>query len=179
MNRSGMGSHQSHNMVTDEWFTPPDIIQALKGPFDFDPCTCVDAPFVTARNILTKSEDGLKVPWHEQNVGRVWMNPPYGRDIHLWMEKMALHGQGTCLIFARTETKAFFPWVWSFASAVYFFRGRLSFYNKNGQKAKNNSGAPSVLVTYGEEDAIILERAYPKQLGNGEQYGQFLRLDRE
>ncbi len=40
---NGMGSHQSPRMKTDEWLTPPCILEAL-GPFDLDPCA-VAGPF--------------------------------------------------------------------------------------------------------------------------------------
>ena len=37
------------------------------------------------------------------------MNPPYGPPpvIGPWMRRMAAHGHGTALIFARTETAIF------------------------------------------------------------------------
>jgi hypothetical protein len=41
-----MGSHQSAAMITDEWLTPPEWIEALGGPegFDLDPCAAPAAP---------------------------------------------------------------------------------------------------------------------------------------
>ena len=37
-----------------------------------------------------------------------------------------------------------------------FIHGRLHFHYPDGTRAKANSGAPSVLVAYGKEDAIEL-----------------------
>ena len=89
-----------------------------------------------------------------------------------WMRRMADHGEGTALIFARTETELFFETVWEKATAVRFLRGRLffhvaedSWFDRKGRppifvpaggRAPANGGAPSVLVAYGARDAEIL-----------------------
>jgi hypothetical protein len=64
---------------------------------------------------------------------------------------MALHNNGIALVFARTETRAFFHHVWPFAGALLFLRGRLTFYTPQGFSAPmgHNSGGPSVLIAYG------------------------------
>lgn len=71
---------------------------------------------------------------------------------------MADHGQGTMLIFARTETDLFFETVWQKARALLFLRGRLFFHHLSGRRADANSGGPSVLVAYGDHDAMILKQ---------------------
>ena len=53
-----IGSHQSANMKTDEWLTPPEIIKAL-GPFDLDPCSPINRPWDTARKHYTIENNGL------------------------------------------------------------------------------------------------------------------------
>ncbi len=140
----GIGSHQSARMNTDVWLTPPSIIKTL-GPFDLDPCAPEIRPWDTARRHYTKKQDGLSMPW----CGYVWMNPPYGKDTHIWMNRLASHGNGIALIFARTETDMFVESVWKKASSILFIHGRLYFHHEDGSKAKENSGAPSVLVGYG------------------------------
>lgn len=147
----GIGGHQSANNITCQWLTPPEIIQAM-GSFDLDPCSPANRPWDTAKNHYT--EDGLNKKW----FGRVWMNPPYGKPkiITPWMKKLSEHGNGITLIFARTETKMFFNYVWEMADSILFIRGRLHFYNIEGQRAKKNCGAPSVLIAYGEENMQAL-----------------------
>jgi hypothetical protein len=151
MSRGGIGTHQSAAMKNDEWLTPPHVLSAL-GSFDLDPCAPVIRPWPTAREHY--SEAGLDKPWR----GRVWLNPPYGSETAQWMERMATHDNGIALIFARTETAIFFPWVWARASALLFLRGRLHFHFVDGTRAKANSGAPSVLVSYGVDNAHVLAR---------------------
>ena len=101
----------------------------------------------------TAQDNGLQKPWH----GRVWLNPPYGLEAAQWLARLAAHGAGTALIFARTETEMFFENVWSKASALLFLKGRLHFHYVDGRRAAANGGAPSVLIAYGEQDAEILK----------------------
>ncbi len=147
-----MGGHHSAAMGKDEWLTPPGIIEAL-GPFDLDPCAPVNRPWNTAAKHYTILDDGLSKPWE----GRVWCNPPYGLEADRWLARMADHNNGIALIFARTETEMFFERVWKRADAVLFLRGRLYFHHVNGDRAKANAGAPSVLVAYGAGFAAVLD----------------------
>jgi hypothetical protein len=147
-----IGRHQSPVMISETWITPKYILDAL-GEFDLDPCTPPEMPWETAKNRYTEIDDGLIQPWH----GRVWLNPPYGRKVNAWMEKMDSHGTGTALIFARTETAFFFDSIWNSAHAIFFFKGRLHCHYVDGTRAKANAGAPSALVAYGRDDADMLE----------------------
>jgi len=148
-----MGSHQSHKSLKQEWLTPPEILHAL-GEFDLDPCAPVDRPWPMARSHYTIADNGLSQPW----FGRVWCNPPYGVETGKWLARLAAHGNGLALIFARTETAMFFTHVWGKARALLFLKGRLHFYNNDGSRAPGNAGAPSVLAAYGKNNAAILER---------------------
>lgn len=153
--RRDMASHQipagGSIKSTDEWLTPPDLIEAL-GPFDLDPCSPGDRrPWDTAAKHYSLEDDGLRQPWE----GRVWLNPPYS-DMRRWLARLAEHDNGTALIFARTETALWFDLVWGRASGVLFMRGRLNFHYVNGKRAKANSGAPSALIAYGQSDADML-----------------------
>lgn len=142
----------AHDRTTgkEDWLTPPEILRAL-GEFDLDPCTPLIRPWDTASVHYNVMHDGLKQEW----IGRVWLNPPYGDKTEKWMERMADHGNGIALIFARTETKSFFPWVWEHADALLFLRGRLNFYTKEGRRG-GTAGAPSVLVAYGKSNVDSL-----------------------
>lgn len=147
-----MGSHQSHHAQTTTWLTPLHIVCAL-GHFDMDPCGYPG--WDTAEHLIYPPDDGLAVPWD----GRVWLNPPYGREVWTWLDRLAQHGHGTALIFARTETEGFVEQVWGKATAVRFLHGRLHFHRPDGTRAPANAGAPSVLVAYGPQDAAALARA--------------------
>lgn len=85
----------------------------------------------------------------------MWLNPPYGNQTVKWMEMLAQHGDGIALIFARTETGSFFPWVWEYAHALLFIKGRVRFWTKEGHEG-GPAGAPSVLIAYGKANADAL-----------------------
>ena len=147
-----MGSHQSHRAGTTTWLTPPHITAAL-GEFDLDPCGYPGWP--TARQAICLPDDGLAAKW----TGRVWLNPPYGAEVWTWLDRLADHGDGIALIFARTETEGFVRQVWGKADAVMFLHGRLHFHKPDGVRAKANAGAPSCLVAYGQRNVEALRRA--------------------
>ncbi|AHB31675.1 adenine methyltransferase [Arthrobacter phage vB_ArS-ArV2] len=159
--RRAMGSHQSARAKTTTWLTPPHVFQTL-GEFDLDPCAAPGWP--TAKRHIILPDDGFTAEWK----GRVWLNPPYGQESWPWLAKLAAHGEGTALIFARTETAGFVEEVWGKATAVKFLHGRLFFHYPDGTRAPANSGAPSVLVAYGNRDAAAL---YASDLD-----GTYLRL---
>lgn len=164
-----MSIHRHHKAGRGEavWLTPPHVLQAL-GSFDLDPCAAPEPrPWPTAARMISLPEDGLAAEWS----GRVWLNPPYDQIAWQWMRRLADHGRGTALLFARTETEGFHTHVWRRASALRFLEGRLHFHRPDGTRAKANSGAPSVLCAYGAEDAFRLETC-----GLG---GAFMRLQRE
>lgn len=149
-----MGGHQSAAALKDEWLTPPEILRAL-GEFDLDPCAPVSRPWDTAERHYTILDDGLSKPW----AGRVWCNPPYGLNAAKWLARCADHGNAIALVFARTETRMFFDHVWPKASGLLFVKGRLHFHHVDGRRAAANSGAPSVLIAYGDHNADILAQS--------------------
>jgi hypothetical protein len=134
-----------------EWLTPPELVASL-GEFDLDPCSPINAPFVHATTNFTTLDDGLAKEW----FGRVYLNPPYGRGMELWLEKLKFHGNGIALIFARTETKCFFEHIWNDADAILFVKGRIKFYHVSGVQG-GTPGAPSVFIAYGKENANLLK----------------------
>ena len=132
--------HRPYRGQTTEWQTPPEILSAL-GPFDDDPA-------------IAGATDGLTREWS----GFIWLNPPYGPEVGLWLARLVKHGRGLALVFARTETRWFREWVWDHATALLFLHGRPHFY-KDGQRAKGNSGGPLVIAAYGNEASDRLVRA--------------------
>jgi hypothetical protein len=162
----GMSGHQRSSGKTDEWLTPPEIITAL-GPFDLDPCATHDqahhnVPWSTGQIMYSGRPangttcqvacnfcvDGLKADWRNWSV---WMNPPYGRQIGFWFARLAKHGNGMALAFARTETGWFQDCVFRTATSLFFLSKRLRFYKPDGTKGGFTGGAPSVLIAYGKK----------------------------
>lgn len=67
------------------WRTPPEIYAPLNDEFHFtlDPCTTADNPLGTTR-FFTEEQNGLEQSWAGE---RVFMNPPYGREVAAWTRK--------------------------------------------------------------------------------------------
>ena len=146
----------------DEWLTPPSLLERL-GTFDLDPCAPIVRPWDTAKRHFTIKDNGLAQEWQ----GRVFLNPPYGRDTTKWMQRMANHtGGGIALIFARTDTTAWQEFVFPFANSILFLRRRLTFFTVDGKEGKTTAGAPSALIAYGNGDAAVLELPMVLELGS-------------
>lgn len=149
-----LASHQRRK-GTVTWLTPPEWIKVL-GPFDLDPCCPPVMPWPTAARMLTKAHDGLAAPWE----GRVWLNPPFGREAHRWIAKLAKHGNGIALLHTCTETDMYYESVWPEADAICFTGpGRPYFYDERGNRAEHNSGAAIALIAYGWENVEALVRS--------------------
>jgi DNA N-6-adenine-methyltransferase (Dam)/Protein of unknown function (DUF3102) len=96
---------------SSEWYTPPhivDLVEATLGEIDLDPCGHPDSP-VRATTTYTAAEDGLARPWS----GRLYLNPPYGRQIDGWIDKLVAEyesgsvTEAIALVPARTDTAWF------------------------------------------------------------------------
>jgi len=79
-----MTAHVAHNSGNNEWYTPPNIIAAVRayfgGAIDLDPASCeVANRVVGATSFFTKEDDGLSRPW--AGCGGIFVNPPYGRGL--------------------------------------------------------------------------------------------------
>lgn len=136
----------SHEGNTNTWLTPLTIVRAL-GDFELDPCAFPGHQ--TAKKLISLPEDGLAADWS----GRVWLNPPYGRQIGKWLDKLEAHGDGVALIFNRTDT----TWFQKLKpDAIFFLKGRIKFL-KPDMTEGHNAGAGSVFLIYGQHnvDAVL------------------------
>ena len=157
---------------THEWYTQPDLFDALDATFDLDPAmpaTSIESrrlsarafdahggaapvPWVPVRRWYTPQDNGLIQPWD----GLVWLNPPYGNMVVPFLDRMVQHGNGVALVFARTET-AWWHASAPHAAAVLFLRDRLRHVRADGFQGRG--AMASALMAYGDEAAAILIRA--------------------
>jgi phage N-6-adenine-methyltransferase len=121
-----------------EWYTSPALFADLSAEFG---CTSASALCVS---FYTREDDGLAKPWY----GTVFMNPPYGRTIGLWMAKAWEESRRgalvVCLVPARTDT----AWWQDYAvkGEVRFLRGRPKFYTPAGKPG--SAPFPSAVVVF-------------------------------
>ena len=143
-----MDKHQLQVMFSsksNDWATPQEFYDKLNwrfGPFELDPCASVHN--TKCVNFYTYAEDGLSKNWSGQ---KVFVNPPYGREIAQWVKKSYEEGQNrdtkvVMLVPARTDTKYWQDYIMK-AQEVYFVRGRLKF-----GESTNSAPFPSAVVVF-------------------------------
>jgi phage N-6-adenine-methyltransferase len=145
--RNSRAVHFSSKTV--EWGTPRALFEDLDakhGPFDLDPCATGEN--AKCARFFTRAEDGLAQEW----TGRVFVNPPYGRDAAAWMRKAFESAQTTaelvvCLVPARTDTR----WWHEYAEqgAVQFLPGRVKF-----EGAASGAPFPSAVVVFRRDESV-------------------------
>lgn len=148
-------AHESSVNESVEWYTPPSIFQALAITFDVDPCHPEGErlPWVPAATTYNRQDDGLSKNWTGK---RVWLNPPYGRDIDVWMRRMAANNNGIALVFGRTDTR-WFQQAGATAHGICFIAGRVTFVDRTG-KGDRPAPAPSILLAWSADCAEALLR---------------------
>lgn len=72
-----------YSSKTDMWATPQDFFDALDAEFHFTLDVCAVKENAKCADYYTPEQDGLTQSW----TGRVWCNPPYGRNVGQWVKK--------------------------------------------------------------------------------------------
>ena len=135
-----------YSSKTDMWATPQDFFDALDAEFHFTLDACAVKENAKCEAYYTPEQDGLDQPW----TGRVWCNPPYGRNVGQWVKKAhdtASGGGGfvVMLLPARTDTRWFHDYIYG-KTEVRFIKGRLKF-----GSCQNAAPFPSMVVIFGGE----------------------------
>lgn len=129
---------------TCEWATPTDFYEEANkayGPFRLDPCCNAE----NQKCLYGFHKNGLNQDWNFQPGMKVFMNPPYGREIGKWVKKAyeeSLKGAFVfCLLPSRTDTRWFHGYC--ARGRVIFLQGRLKFGG-----AKSSAPFPSMVVIF-------------------------------
>ena len=133
-----------YSSKTDEWSTPQELFDELNKEFNFTLDPCATKHNAKCPKFYTKEEDGLSKDWSGE---RVFMNPPYGQRIGLWVKKLSETG-GVALLPARTDTKWFHDYIYKKAE-IRFIKGRLKFGSN-----KNSAPFPSMIVIFNSIEKI-------------------------
>jgi phage N-6-adenine-methyltransferase len=111
--------------------------------YRFETDVCATADNAKCERFYTREQDGLKQQWK----GSCWMNPPYGREIGLWVRKACESARDNgatvvCLLPARTDTR----WFHNYCAphgAIEFLKGRLKF-----GTSRNAAPFPSMIIVF-------------------------------
>lgn len=132
---------------TGLWETPQEFFDKLNREFDFTLDACATPENAKCINFYSPEQDGLSMPWN----GRVWCNPPYGRQVGQWVKKAYMSAQTGALVVmllpARTDTAWFHDYIYRRAE-IRYVRGRLKFGG-----SRNSAPFPSMVCVFrGEQD---------------------------
>lgn len=137
--------HYSSKSKEEE--TPQWLYNHFNSLFYFDLDACASIQNHKCRNYFTKKDNALTKPWRKYSNGPIWCNPPYGRNIDLWLIKgynASKYVQVVFLLPARPDTQWWHDWVTK-ASEIIFLKGRLKF---NETTAKHVAPFPSVIAIF-------------------------------
>lgn len=98
------------------------------------------------KRFFTPDDNGLEKSWQDE---RVFMNPPYGRDIGRWMHKAYTSARDdgalvVCLVPARTDTNWWHDYAMK-ASDIRFPKGRIKFESSD---APASAPFPSAIIIF-------------------------------
>ena len=144
-----------------DWATPPEFMDFLKEELEWIPdLDAACSPHNKKADIgycLEEGNDGLKKPW----FGHVWVNPPFGRELPLWIEKASEYAASQyndiplwsvmMLIPARTDTKWFHQLLLPTCKKIFFIKGRFN-YLEHGDSKASNAPFPTMLVYFGNRE---------------------------
>lgn len=129
------------------WRTPDDLFKKLDKEFHFDLDACADKNNAKCKRYFSLPKDSCLEDGAAWN-SRVFMNPPYGRKIELFIKKAKEQVENGAahivvgLLPARTDTKWFHDYILDHAE-IRFLKGRLKF---SGHK--DNAPFPSMVVIW-------------------------------
>lgn len=115
----------------ENWETPKSYFDELNQKYNFTFDLAASDDDHKTPCYYTVSDDSLSKPWHEL-PGNLFLNPPYGRQLKLWIKKayeeslLKTDGSIVVLIPSRTDTSYWHDYIFGKAN-ITFIRGRLKF----------------------------------------------------
>lgn len=127
MNKSLLSSNQ------ETWRTPRKELAIVSrvaddGLIHLDPCASMNKKHWFATHNLTNEDDGLGYEWSDFGEGLVYVNPPYGRKIPIWVNKIVSQPKSEIILLcpARPGSK-WWKNSWTSSNAYCFYRPRIRF----------------------------------------------------
>lgn len=152
------GCHVSRNSGENEWYTPPEYIEAARkamGSIDLDPASSeIAQQTVKATCFYTVDDDGLTKDW----AGNVWLNPPYGKQlIGEFVEKLLSEASAinSAIVLVNNATDTgWFHSLMALSNAACFIRGRVKFLDKTGTPANTPLQGQAIFYIGEDEDSF-------------------------
>ncbi len=145
--------------LSDEWYTPAYVFDAMGVTFDLDVAGPNKGTHVPCHGTFTR--DSLDSRWG----GFVYMNPPFGgrNGLKPWLDKFFAHNNGVALVPDRTSA----PWFQEAArraSLILFVSPKVKFERPDGSIGKS-PGCGTALMSAGAKGDAALRSASLAGLG--------------
>lgn len=144
--QSQAANHRALGTGDNEWFTPREYVESARlvlGDIDLDPASHPTAQkWIRATRYYTEADNALEQQWH----GRVWLNPPYGRNhIDAFAAKMleeieSGHVKAAVMLTHNYTDTLWFQKLATVAASICFVRGRIKFVDANGEACNPTQG---------------------------------------
>lgn len=127
------------------WETPKSLFSELDAEFHFTLDAAASVDNHKCDKFFTVDDNSLAKSWKGETV---FLNPPYGRDLSLWVAKAYRESMDSntivvLLIPSRTDTRYFHDYIYN-KHEIRFIKGRLKF-ELNGE-AMGSAPFPSMIV---------------------------------
>jgi phage N-6-adenine-methyltransferase len=135
----------------DEYGTPPTVFRRYDDVLHFTKDVCASPRNHKVRSYWTKRDNAIIQNWSPY---RCWLNPPYSRQLGIWIEKATMEAaKGTliCGLFPKWTGRKWFR-MCEETGYIIFLDGRMSFVGAGG-----NSRWESMVVLWNATDAEIAQ----------------------
>lgn len=111
---------------SEEWSTPDDFFRELDAIFSFDLDVAASSLNFKCERYFTIEDDALSQRWTGNTI---WMNPPYGRKLPLFMRKAYEESLNGATVVALVPARCDTDWWhrWARKGQIIFMKGRLRF----------------------------------------------------
>lgn len=89
------------------WATPPEVYGPLHAEFDFTLDPCATPANAKCPVYFTEEQNGLAQSWSGH---RVFMNPPYGREVYAWTKKAREEAERGVLVVGLLPASTDLAW---------------------------------------------------------------------
>lgn len=122
----GIGKTNLFKSESCEYSTPQWLFNLLDKEFEFNLDVCASEKNNKCEKYFSLKDNALKCDW----IGHFWMNPPFSRDLKVWVKKAYHEAQkpnniGVCLLPVRSNTNWWCDMVLN--GEIRFIRGELKF----------------------------------------------------
>lgn len=121
----------------NSWGTPDEIFEYFDAIYNFKFDLAASEQNKKCSEFFSEKDNSLIQDWHRIN-GWLWLNPPYGRNLKLWIKKaheeMEKGAMICMLIPASVGTLYWHEYIINRVNKIYFFKGRIQFITQDNKK---------------------------------------------